>query len=124
MLDNSGILKSKQIFDYENGTRQFQLLIRVTDEHGAFAEKNISVSVLDDSSDNVVPPSPPTIPDDEPVKDQFSKLNVETLDGRMENDTFWLRRKSLLIRSRTAVSHAFFTNQVKDFFYNGSCLKN
>ena len=74
MMDNSRILKSKQIFDYENGPRQFQLLIRVTDEHGAFAEKNISVSVLDDSSDNVGnTPSPPTIPDDEPVKDhQFS----------------------------------------------------
>jgi len=121
MIDNSGILKSKQIFDYENGTRQFQLLIRVTDEHGAFADKNISVSVLDDSSDNVVPPSPPTIPDDEPVKDQFSKLNVETLDGRMENDTFWLQAKVSAHPGRGQLGFTLlsFTNQVKDFFYNG-----
>ena len=116
MLDNSGILKSKQIFDYENGPRQFQVLIRATDEHGAAAEKDISISILDDSSDNVMQPSHPTIPND-----QFSKLNVETLDGRMESGAFWLEAKVSAHSSRGQLGFTLlsFTNQVRDFFYNG-----
>ena len=62
-LDASGVLRTTAILDYENNAT-LSIRVKVTDDHNASLEKQFAIQVLNDPSDDPVPPGNDQSPGD------------------------------------------------------------